>query len=398
MAISDTYKVVTTGQILEGFDPAEVRKHLVSALRLKPEVAERFFEQARVVKKDVSWASADKICAQLAKLGVAAEIQSPPPPIEAETALEPEPATSAAQLEIVDYESTATPKEETIECPNCQHVQAKSEQCENCGAWFHKFEATAAAAAPASAAVVAPAAAASVSQAAETVDSADQITADDIAAAGSALSPAAIVAAAVTALVGAWVWKFVGVTFEYELGLIAWGIGGAVGFAAAAMGSHGMQAGIICSVLALGSIVIGKYWTYSAFVDEFETALTEVTQDDGEMQDYYEEQLADARRYVQGSDNDDFVRSFMVERGYTYETSAGQISDAELQDFREYIAPALVDMAENSPDFDDWQETTLEAVSEMSPWSMMKDSLGLLDLLFAFLGIGTAFRLGSQRD
>ena len=57
---------------------------------------------------------------------------------------------------------------------------------------------------------------------------------------------------------------------------------------------------------------------------------------------------------------------------------------------------ALEEMATQSPNYQEWQASNLEAIAEISPWAMLMESFGLLDLVFAFLGIGTAFRLGSQ--
>ena len=74
------------------------------------------------------------------------------------------------------------------------------------------------------------------------------------------------------------------------------------------------------------------------------------------------------------------------------------ISQAELAEFREYVEPELRSMALNSPDFEEWQTRGLEDLGELSPWALMREDFGLLDILFAFLGIGTAFRLGSQWD
>ncbi|MDJ0917569.1 MAG: hypothetical protein QNJ05_07390 [Woeseiaceae bacterium] len=399
MTGSDSYKVVTTGQILDGFDPAEVRERLVSSLRLKPEVAARFFEQPRVVKKGVSRANADKLCSQLAKLGIAADVQSsvPPvesPPVEPVAAWNQEPAATPSSLAIVDYDDQSKPKQETIECPSCHHVQAKSEQCDACGVWFHKFEPTAVALEPVTASNAVP----GVVPVEQTTDSDSEAAAlsGDSAEEG-AFSPAALAAAAAVALFGAWLWKFVAVTFDYEFGLIAWGIGGAVGFAAAVSGSRGVQAGIVCGVLALGSIVLGKYWAYSEFVDGFQEAVSGAMVSDEEMNDYFEQDLADARAFVNGSGSDDFVRSFMVERGYTDTTDPSRVSTDDLEYFRDYVEPALLEMAQQSPDFEEWQANSMEAIAEISPWALMREGFGILDILFAFLGIGTAFRLASQQ-
>lgn len=46
-------------------------------------------------------------------------------------------------------------------------------------------------------------------------------------------------------------------SFYYELDLIAWLIGGAVGFSAAMSGVKGQAAGVVCGVLVLLSILGG---------------------------------------------------------------------------------------------------------------------------------------------
>ena len=390
MTIGDDYRVVSTGQILEGFDLDDVRKQLVSVLRLKPAQAERFFENPRILKNGVSWANADKLCGQLAKLGVAAKIQNPAPSVVSQPA-EPQPASHAEPaLELVQDEADVSSAQGTLECPNCRHVQAKSEQCESCGIWFHKFESTAVPPQPEGAPQAIPAAAMQAED--------STVVSSDVASEQGVLSPVAIVAAAVAALLGALVWKFIAVAFGYEFGLIAWAIGGAVGFAAASTGSRGVQAGVVCAVLAFGSIVVGKYWAYSAFVDEFQEAISSVTEYDEEMYSYFEESMEDARQFVEGSGSDIFVRRFMVERGYTYETDPASVSDDELADFREYVEPELRNWAQNLPDFEEWQASSVESLDELSRWAMMREDFGFLDILFIFLGVGTAFRLGSQWD
>ena len=125
------------------------------------------------------------------------------------------------------------------------------------------------------------------------------------------------------------------------------------------------------AVLAFGSIIVGKYWAYSALVDQFQETISGISEFDEGMQDYYEESLEDARLLVDGSGSDIFIRRFMVERGYTYETDPASISDAEVEDFREYVEPELRAMAENPPDFDEWQASSMESLDELSPWEMI---------------------------
>ena len=394
MTIDDDYRVVTTGRILDGFDPAEVQKKLISALRLQPAQAETFFDKPRTLKKGLSWAGADKICDQLASIGVAAEIKNAP-----STTAQPAPAATRfdddPSLELVeDKDKTkASSAEGTMECPNCQHVQPESEQCENCGIFFHKFKAAAEAQQlETSGARVAPAAAAM-----QTNDS--TVVSSQAASEEGAFGVAALVASTIAALIGALVWKFVAVTFEYEFGLIAWGIGGAVGAAGAIAGARGMLAGVMCAVLAFGSIVVGKYWAYDAFIDQVQESIYEVSENgeyDDEMYSYYIEEMEDARLFVRGSGTDTFVRQFMVDREYTYETNPASVSSDEVADFREYTEPWLRKLAAERPSYEEWQTDSAEVFEDMSPWELMFADFGILDILFIFLGIGTAFRLGSQ--
>ena len=117
---------------------------------------------------------------------------------------------------------------------------------------------------------------------------------------------------------------------------------------------------------------------------------------DEDMYAYFEEEIEDARLLINGSGSDDFVRRFMVERGYTDATDPARVSAAELADFRDYVEPALREMAHSTPDFEEWQASSVEALDEISPWALMRESFGLLDIVFVLLGVGTAFRLGSQ--
>ena len=111
---------------------------------------------------------------------------------------------------------------------------------------------------------------------------------------------------------------------------------------------------------------------------------------------YYEQELEDAAVFARGSGSDAFVRRFMVQRQYTEATESADVSDMEVAEFREYVAPRLIQMADNEPTFEQWQNEGVAALDQISTWEMIKEDSGLLDLLFAALGIGTAFRLGSQ--
>ncbi|MEM6473077.1 MAG: hypothetical protein AAF802_26180, partial [Planctomycetota bacterium] len=191
---------------------------------------------------------------------------------------------------------------------------------------------------------------------------------------------------------------------EYELGFIAWGIGGAVGAAAAMFGSRGMSSGVICALIVVGSIYAGKYWMYSSFTEEAQSMIEEVMaeMDETEMRELYEEEMEDARIFARGSGSDTYIRQFMVDREYTDATSSSRIRADELDGFREYTAPRLLSLDQSRPSYDQWLTDSFsqfgEAFDELTPNQMIREDFNFIDLIFLGLGMFTAFRLAAQLD
>ena len=373
----DSFQIVSTGKITEGVSRSEVTERLVSHLKLTPAQAAEFFDRQRVLKKNVSKTVAQQFAAKLAKIGVATRVipvvapraEAPVPPhrdpfsteglslvedspkTSIESAAAGQPTTHSADPSVAGgdpYERTFTPDGfANTEVPK---VDTESQP-----------ELRKAPKRPA-----------------------------------SGLTPAALVAAGVAALVGAWVWKFVGIQFGRDLGLFAWAIGGAVGATAAALGSRGTAAGVVCGVLVVASIGLGKYWTYAAFTNELQAYVSEIDTSGDEMRAYYEEEREDARLLVAGSGSDQFLRQYMVERGYTDASDPSRVRASELSEFREYIEPELREFASNQPSFAEWRGAMSDLTDELSPMAMMTEGLGVLDIVFLLLGVSTAFRLGSQ--
>ncbi len=380
-----TFNVVSTGEIAEGFSEAAVQDTLRTRLRLGAEQAEAFFSKRRILKKGLMKVDAEKFSGQLAKLGIVCEIVKVEPRINQPTVglelvpqdPDPDVAPEAAA------KSEPNPGKMMV-CPRCGHEQAVAEQCENCGVWFHKLEPEQPVDGDA--------------DRANPLRSDAQSANDAEASAEDSLNPIAIAAAAGAGLVGALAWKWIAVTFGYELGVVAWGIGGAVGFAAASAGSRGVKAGIICGMLAFAAIGMGKYWAAKAVIDDLKEVVgTTILSEDG-LGAIYDEYAEDARIFRAGSGSDEFVRQFMVDRGYTEAARASAISDAELRDFREYTEPGLRDFTEEQPDTDAWATEAIAEFEGISATEVMMEGFGVLDVLFLLLGVGTAFRLGSQME
>jgi hypothetical protein len=108
------------------------------------------------------------------------------------------------------------------------------------------------------------------------------------------LVPAALAGLA-AAVAGAVAWTIVVVVTDFELGIVAWAIGFAVGWAVAlaAQGRRGLPLQVVAVVAALLGILLGKYGTFAYEVRE---ALEELGADvpaywDSDLIDFFFEEL-----------------------------------------------------------------------------------------------------------
>ena len=79
-----------------------------------------------------------------------------------------------------------------------------------------------------------------------------------------------VVAALLAAIIGGAIWALIAVLTEYELGLIAWGIGGLVGFAVTIFSRPAITVvhQVIAVILSLVGILLGKYFIVGYFMSE----------------------------------------------------------------------------------------------------------------------------------
>jgi len=114
-----------------------------------------------------------------------------------------------------------------MECPNCRHEQDKGfDDCKSCGFVLNAGS-----------------------------DQNDQDNDEEILTSMGLLLPAA------AALLGALVWMGIAIGIGWEFGFIAWAIGGAIGFASTLTDNQGVKYAVCCAVLALLSIMGGKYFS-----------------------------------------------------------------------------------------------------------------------------------------
>lgn len=169
--MSETYSVVVSGQLVEGFELDQVKENIAGAFKLspaqidkllcgKPVALKRGIEKNTAVKlskrlQDLGAASMIKASAAPAKAAVekapakpkpapAAKVEekaAPAPAVEAPVAAEPAPAVQpepAPQSEEAEPETKAdavapmADAAQTVDCPRCGHSQSVSNTCGLC--------------------------------------------------------------------------------------------------------------------------------------------------------------------------------------------------------------------------------------------------------------------------
>ncbi|MCA9003544.1 MAG: hypothetical protein KDB61_16590, partial [Planctomycetes bacterium] len=78
----------------------------------------------------------------------------------------------------------------------------------------------------------------------------------------------AVLGAVIGAILGAIVWAAIAAYTGYEIGWVAWGVGGAVGLGAFMMEGRGAMSGIVCGVLAVVAILAGKFMALHAIAGQ----------------------------------------------------------------------------------------------------------------------------------
>lgn len=386
MEHNPTYKVQFTGQFKAGIEPTDAITAFAALAKIPDEQATAVLSQPRILKKqldiNIAHAYRDKLHAIGLEVNLQPETQQKQimelslEPIEDRHA--PSPVGKTAQPASKNTSSV------DITCPKCGHQQKPTAQCESCGVYIHK---------------VLPKAAEEPQQTTPSPTKQSHNVTESISDWDEPQDPKLIAIAATTAvaILCAFVWKWIAVATEYEVGLVAWGIGGAIGFAAIALGSIGIRTAVICGVLALGSIVGGKYLTQDYFLGDYSNEMQALFSNE-EVAELYQDYAETAQYFVNNVHTDDEIRQFMVEYEYTEATSPENISSQELSDFKEIEAPELrsiVEMATTNGDVDNVDgQTLLNGLSQYSTWDAVKDSLAPIDFLFFFLGIATAFRMG----
>ncbi len=271
-----------------------------------------------------------------------------------------------------------------IECPKCGLEQAKTEQCQGCGVYMHKVQQQALATQSFASQSLASQASASGAPDA-------QINAEPVGKqSGGNL---ALVLALVAAIAGAYIWRAMVIYTGYEIGYMAWIIGGMVGFCAALGGSRGESTGVACAVLACLAILGGKYMAYEAIFSDFDLLMDEIGLE--EMRPLYEQLVYEAEMFRELPRDDATIRGFIANYGYSDSFDPEGVTQDEVDYFNAYIAPELNQLAYSPPPYETWiQDTYEEEVENVSTISLLLEELDYLDFIFLALALVTAYRVG----
>lgn len=203
-----------------------------------------------------------------------------------------------------------------------------------------------------------------------------------------------LICSVVGGLVGATIWAIVSYSIHYEIGWIAWGIGGLVGFGmgVGAGDSRGGLTGVVAAIVALASICVGKFAAVHFMVkditQEIITKELVVTDDDGKMMmaGQIAEEYEQAGKRLKWKDGVTIETASVPE---DYPTDlwkdvekrwAGMTSEHQEQ-YRASIRAT--------------REDDLRASASTVEQEGFLSTFGLFDLLWAFLAVGTAYKLGS---
>ncbi|HFD13030.1 MAG TPA: hypothetical protein ENJ32_11275 [Crenotrichaceae bacterium] len=385
MKESSTYIVAINGKIKPGFDLLQVQQAFAKQFSTSVEKASRFVGSKQILKKNVDIKTAHTVKRKLEDIGLVVVLKEQTQSSRTAPNLSLQPIEEKVDGNTtVANASDPVAEQDTFACPKCNLKQPKSAQCIGCGVFMHKLQHT------------------SGVEKNHVKKDAEQLQQQESAVTFEAhtFNSKAFLVATVAAFLGALLWKIIAVKFNYELGLVAWIIGGAIGFGAALFGSKGHIAGVVCGILALFSILGGKYMATETFRSELVSTFTSSAElYDTEMKQAYEEELLAAKTFEYESSDEAYLRRFMLDYDYTDSSDVESISDEEIQFFRESIQPRLEMLELNPPEYEQWIEEGLQAgVKDISTLALMKEDVGVLDFVFLILGIGTAFRLGRGLD
>lgn len=199
-----------------------------------------------------------------------------------------------------------------------------------------------------------------------------------------------IAAAVAAGLLGMLAWYGITVGTNREFGLLAWGLGGLIGAVTRAAGAGGSRMlGLTAGAVAFVAILGGQYLATRHMAYSFMSLA---------LNGAYDGQVAYAKE-VTAAKNDAELKAVIAKNESDDETTvtADDIDAAELAEFRKSELPELQQLSSGKMSKAQFERKYRQEMEEAFSGLILKESFSLWTLLWLFLGVGTAFRLGSGR-
>lgn len=198
------------------------------------------------------------------------------------------------------------------------------------------------------------------------------------------------VGAVIGGLLGATVWYFLIKSTGSAFALVAWGVGLVTGLGARLLAKEGnMGLGVLAATCALLAIVFGEYLAVKAIITKEGTKMAAFA---------YVVELEFAREAVKAETPEDF-RKLLAEED---EKSPEEITDAQIKKFQDEELPRLRDLTKGKPSRADYAKelgTKFAEEFDYKEFFLHEDvKSGLFMVLFAVLGIATAYKVASGEE
>lgn len=187
--------------------------------------------------------------------------------------------------------------------------------------------------------------------------------------------------------IGMMLWFYLIKWTGYEIGYAAWGVGLLAGLGARVLGKQGStMLGVVCGLCALVAILGGEFLAAKSFADK-------------EIDDMADEAYRARLAYAQSASKaqtDEEVRALLANEN---EVEAAEVTAEEIKDFRENELQELRDLANGKPSKVEY-EAQFKKIKDSFIYQLLvlKESVGAFTLLWLFLGIASAYKLGADSD
>jgi len=188
-------------------------------------------------------------------------------------------------------------------------------------------------------------------------------------------------------LIGVFIWFLLIQSTGSPLLVLAWGVGGLTGLGAVLLTKRGgLPLGVASAICALAAIISGEYLAAKAIRNQEATRRAGIA---------YRVQLEFAKEALRADSTEEFRKVLAQVNG----TSAEEVTENQIKSFQDEQLPRLKNFALGKPsraDFVADQQSRFAEEFNYKEYVFREDlKSGLFLMLFALLGIATAYKVGS---